>query len=72
MEARFFSDTALENFKDEAELIGFEVGHPKQWTRDVVIECDDDETLTALVHLNGGDVLRPPEQRGREGRKGKS
>ncbi len=60
MGARFFSDTALENFKDEAELIGFEVTQEDQGNRDVEIdttEFDDDETLRALVHLNGGDVL---------------
>ena len=67
MEARFFSDTELENFKDEAELVGFEVLHTEEHTRDVTISTNhdgDDETLRALVYLNGGDVLqeKPPEK----------
>lgn len=57
MAARFYSDTALENFKDEAELVGFEVGHAKQWTRDVTVEGDDETQMRALVYLNGGSVL---------------
>ena len=57
MEARFYSDTALENFKDEAELVGVEVGHAKQWTRDVKIKGDDEVQMRALVYLNGGSIL---------------
>ena len=73
MEARFFSDTALENFKDEAELFGFGVGHEDQGTRDVTIPCTTDEEgyLRALVYSNGGDVIESPqrEKRKRERRK---
>jgi len=61
MDARFHSDTALENFKDEAELVGYEVKHRDQGTRDVtILGNDNDETLRALVYLNGGDVLDSP------------
>jgi hypothetical protein len=73
--ARFFSDTGLENFKDEAELIGFDVGHVDQGTRDVTIatnDFDSDETLRALVHLNGGDVIDAPRRNRRKRERRKS
>lgn len=60
MEARFYSDTSLEAFKDEAEFIGHDVEHKDQGNRDVTITTSDfydDGQLRALVHLNGGDVL---------------
>ena len=62
MDARFHSDTQLESFKHDAEEGGFEVYHRDVGTRDVTIDGDDydvDETLRALVHLSGGDVLIP-------------
>ena len=69
LEVRFYSDSALENFKDEAEEAGFSVGHAKQYTRDLKIDGDDEERMRALVYLNGGDILpfeKPPAPRKRK------
>jgi len=62
MDVRFHNDTSLESFKHDAEKAGYTVIHANQGTRDVTIDGDDydvDETLRALVHLSGGDVLIP-------------
>ena len=56
MLARFFSDTAMANFMDEAREADYDVQPAEPWTRDVHIEGGD-LTIRALVHLNGGDVV---------------
>lgn len=61
MRARFYSDTALENFVDEAlDLHDIDVA-TNQGNRDVSIQLPSGhltEELTALVQINGGDVIR--------------
>lgn len=57
MEARFYSDSALENFKDEAAEVDIKVSHAKQYTRDVTVSGDDEVQMRALVYLNSGSVL---------------
>ena len=65
MRARFYSDINLENFTDEAlEIHGVEV-RGSEGNRDVKIVSpggDLTEELTALVHINGGDVIRGPAE----------
>ncbi len=61
MRARFYSDTALENFVDEAFSLHEIDVVTNQGNRDVSIRLpggDLVEELTALVQINGGDVLR--------------
>ncbi len=60
MRARFYSDTSLDNFVDEASDIFDVVDVVTQpGNRDVTIPSSGQltEELRALVQLNGGDVL---------------
>lgn len=60
MRARFYSDTALENFIDEAFTIHEIDVEKNEKNRDVIIHDSGPltEEITALVQINGGDVLR--------------
>ncbi len=59
MRARFFSDISLENFTDEAFAIHEVEVLSTAGNRDVKIEGAENLTveLTALIQLNGGQVL---------------
>ena len=59
MRARFYSDTALENFVDEAFLLHEVEVESNQFNREVQFSAGEfTEELTALVQINGGDVVR--------------
>jgi hypothetical protein len=65
MQARFYSDTALENFVDEALALHDIHVDTNPGNRDVSIQLPSGhlvEELTALVQINGGDVIRRPAE----------
>ncbi len=64
MRAKFHSDIALENFVDEAAYFDEVDVEKSEGSREVVIRgCDYlISEITALVHINGGDVLRETDE----------
>ena len=59
MRARFYSDTALENFVDEAYTLHEIDVEKNERNRDVIIHDGGHlmVELTALVQCNGGEVI---------------